>query len=68
LWGLPAVSREIDAWRARAQAIPDLPLREDALHSLTHKRDHSEGAALFWVLPRSRDQRLLRLLVAYPTT
>ena len=64
---MPAVSREIDAWRARAQAIPDLPLREDALHSLTHKRDHSEGAALFWVLPRSRDQRLLRLLVAYQT-
>ena len=67
MWGLPAVSREIDAWRARAQAIPDRPLREDALHSLTHKRDHSEGAALFWVLPRSRDQRLLRLLVAYQT-
>jgi len=42
-------------------------LREDALDSITHKRDHAEGAALFWVLPRSRDRGLLRLLVAYQT-
>jgi cytochrome P450 len=68
LWGLPAVARELDAWRARAQAIPDRQLREDALHSITRKRDHAEGAALFCVLPRSRDRRLLRLLVAYQTT
>ena len=67
LWGLPAVSREIRAWRAHAEAIPDRPLREDALHSIAHKRDHAEGAALFWVLPRSRDRRLLRVLVAYQT-
>ena len=67
LWGLPAVSRELNAWRARAAAIPDLPLREDALDSITHKRDNAEGAGLFWVLPRSRDRQLLRLLVAYQT-
>jgi cytochrome P450 len=67
LWGLPAVSREIHAWQARAEAIPDLPLREDALDSITRKRDHAEGAALFCVLPQRRDRRLLRLLVAYQT-
>ena len=67
LWGLPAVSREMHAWQARAEVIPDRPLREDALDSLGRKRDHAEGAALFWILPRSRDQRLLRLLVAYQT-
>jgi cytochrome P450 len=67
LWGLPAVSREIRAWRARAASIPDSPLREDALDSITHKRDHAEGAALFWVLPRFRHRGLLRLLVAYQT-
>jgi tetraprenyl-beta-curcumene synthase len=67
LWGLPAVSREIRAWRARAAAIPDKTLREDALDSITHKRDHAEGAALFWVLPDRRDRQLLRLLVAYQT-
>lgn len=67
LWGLPAVSHEIRAWRSRAAAIPDGPLREDALQAIAHKREHAEGAALFWVLPRNRDLRLLRLLVAYQT-
>jgi cytochrome P450 len=67
LWGLPAVSREIYAWRSRAATIPDTTLREDALESITNKRDHAEGAALFCVLPNRRDRQLLRLLVAYQT-
>jgi cytochrome P450 len=67
LWGLPAASRELQAWGARAERIPDRTLREDALDSLTQKRDHAHGAALFCVLPRSRNRRLLRLLVAYQT-
>ena len=32
---------------------------------LEHKRTHVHGAALFWTLPRRRNQQLLRLLVAY---
>ncbi len=65
LWGLPAVSREIRIWRERARLIPDAPIREDALSSIEHKRGHTDGAALFWILPRHRDVNLLRLLVAY---
>jgi tetraprenyl-beta-curcumene synthase len=65
LWGLPAVAREVHAWKARAQAIPDGPLREDALDALTRKRAHADGAALFSILPEGRDPRLLHLLVAY---
>ncbi|HEY2719527.1 MAG TPA: DUF2600 family protein [Solirubrobacteraceae bacterium] len=65
LWGLPAVSREIRIWRERALLIPDAPIREDALSSIEHKRGHTDGAALFWILPRRRDLNLLRLLVAY---
>jgi tetraprenyl-beta-curcumene synthase len=67
LWGLPAVSREIDAWRRRAQAIPDASLREDAVGAIARKRAHADGAALFWTLPRRRHEGLLRLLVAYQT-
>jgi Protein of unknown function (DUF2600) len=68
LWGLPAVSREVDAWRRRARAIPDASLREDALGAIVRKRAHADGAALFWTLPRRRHPRLLALLVAYQTT
>ena len=65
LWGLRAVSREIHIWRGRALLIPDAPIREDALKSIERKRGHTDGAALFWILPRHRDLNLLRLLVAY---
>ena len=65
LWGLRSVRSELGAWRRYAQVIPDAPLREDALGSLARKRTHADGAALFSILPRRRDPRLLRLLVAY---
>jgi tetraprenyl-beta-curcumene synthase len=45
--------------------IPDAPIREDALYSIERKRGHTDGAALFWILPRHRNLELLRLLVAY---
>ncbi len=67
LWGLPAVSREIDMWRRRAQAIPDASLRADAVLAIARKRAHADGAALFWTLPRARHDGLLRMLVAYQT-
>jgi tetraprenyl-beta-curcumene synthase len=65
LWGLRAVTRELDGWRAWAESIPDLPIRADALYVLEHKRTHAHGAALFWTLPSRRNLHLLRLLVAY---
>lgn len=64
-WGLRAVSVEVDKWRAQASAIPNDQIRTEALHSLSEKRGNTDGAALFWTLPRHRDIRLLRLLVAY---
>jgi tetraprenyl-beta-curcumene synthase len=65
LWGLRAVSRELEPWRTRAAAIPDAAIRTDALSALAHKRTHADGAALFWILPRARKPHLLRLLVDY---
>ncbi len=65
VWGLSAASKEIDAWRSRAESIPDAAIREDALSAIDRKRGHTDGAALFWTLPARRDVNLLRLLVAY---
>jgi tetraprenyl-beta-curcumene synthase len=64
-WGLRAVAREVGAWRARAVAIPDPAVRRDALSALRDKRGHADGAALFWTLPRTRNDDLLRALVHY---
>ncbi len=68
LWGLRAVSRETHLWRLRASVIPDPRIRREALDALARKRTHLDGAALFWILPRRRNVRLLRLLVAYEIT
>ncbi|MFI5009150.1 MAG: DUF2600 family protein [Solirubrobacterales bacterium] len=65
LWGLPNVARDARAWQARALTIPDAPLREDALELFASTRANADGAALFSILARRRNPRLLRLLVAY---
>lgn len=62
---MPTVAREVGAWRSHAQAIPDTPLREDALSAIATKRLNPEGAALFAVLPCRYDPTLVRLLVAF---
>ena len=67
-WSLPAVAREARAWRALALGIADAPTRRDALSALADKRGHTDGAALFTILPRAPDPNLLRLLVAYEIT
>jgi tetraprenyl-beta-curcumene synthase len=64
-WGLRGVSHEIRGWRARASSIVNPAARRSALASLAEKRGHIDGAALFWILARRRDLRLLQLLVAY---
>jgi len=65
VWGLPAAARELRRWRSLALLIPDEALRSDALDALDHKRGNTHGAGLFWVLPSTRSNSLLRLLVTY---
>lgn len=66
LWNQRASSRLLAGWRARAGRIPDAPLRDAALRSLSTKRGHADGAVLLSVLaPRHRG--LLEVLVAYET-
>jgi tetraprenyl-beta-curcumene synthase len=64
-WGLGTVSREVRTWRTLASTIPTAPIRRDALSALDTKRGHIDGAALFSILPRTRNRSLVRLLVAY---
>lgn len=65
--GLPAVAGELRAWRMRALTIPDRPLRDDALHSLSRKRANTDGAALFSILAARHDRHLVSLIAAYET-
>jgi cytochrome P450 len=65
LWSRRAASRELRAWRNRAAVIPNVSIRRDALDAIVGKQDNIEGASLFSILPKHRDECLLRLLVAY---
>jgi len=56
---------ELDAWRARADAIPDAQLRADALSTLNDQRLNVAGAALFCALRGDVDATLLRVLIAF---
>lgn len=67
-WTLPAAAGEVRAWRSLARVAADAPTRMDALSSLARKRGHIDGAAIFTILPRTREHGLLRLLVAYEIT
>ncbi len=67
LWIRGETECELAGWRERAATIPDEPIRVDALDSIAGKRDNAEGAALFSILPKQRNGRLLKLLVAYQT-
>jgi len=58
-------ARELARWRARACAIADPTLREDALDALDRKRGHADGAAFCALLGDDGHQRLVPLLVAY---
>ncbi len=53
------------AYRSLAAAIPDAPIRGDALSALRGKRGQTDGAALLWTLPHARNLSLLRIFVAY---
>jgi len=64
-WIIPSVAHEVASWQARAHAIPEAALREDALLTLRRERLNTEGAALFAIVPRRREPELLKLLIAY---
>jgi tetraprenyl-beta-curcumene synthase len=61
----PQVARELRRWRARALAIPDPALREQALSALA-KRGNMEGAAAFATFaPRAHRGAVVRATVAF---
>jgi hypothetical protein len=64
-YGLRTVASEVEVWRARAAAVADRSLREDALDALASKRPHLDGAALFATLAPRPGRHLARALIAY---
>ncbi|WP_077297652.1 tetraprenyl-beta-curcumene synthase family protein [Virgibacillus pantothenticus] len=63
----PAVRKELAVWKQRADEIPDEELRFQALASMSEKRFHCQGGAVYALLSGARWRECIRFIVAYQT-
>ncbi|MBO0960307.1 tetraprenyl-beta-curcumene synthase family protein [Neobacillus sp. MM2021_6] len=64
---LPAVHQELAYWRSRAEKIPNLELRNQALASIEHKTFHCEGGAILALTAGVDYKKAVKFIVAYQT-
>ncbi|MGV8080544.1 MAG: tetraprenyl-beta-curcumene synthase family protein [Syntrophales bacterium] len=63
----PRVHHHLQAWTARAGAIPDPELRRQALMSIGAKSFHCEGGGIYALLAGDAFEEAVRFIVAYQT-
>lgn len=64
---MPLVRAELAGWRARAQAIPDALLREQALASLRDKQFHADGGSVYAAACPEHMHNLVQAIVSLQT-
>jgi len=64
---LPEVYAQLDRWRETAERIPDPELKKQAIASLSHKRFHCEGGAVYAAANLGKRHVLIPLIVAFQT-
>ncbi|WP_407271941.1 tetraprenyl-beta-curcumene synthase family protein [Radiobacillus sp. PE A8.2] len=63
----PEVNKVLDYWKKRAQEIPNQELREQALASISDKKFHCQGGAVYSVLAKHKWQDAIQFIIAYQT-
>lgn len=66
-WVLPRADRALDAWRARAEAIPSPRLRRQALESIDLKRFHCQGGSVFAAWSPAPVDAVVHFIVPFQT-
>jgi tetraprenyl-beta-curcumene synthase len=64
---LPEVSAQLDGWKQAAERIPDPELRTQAIASMTDKRFHCQGGAVYAAANVQYRHVLIPLIVAFQT-
>jgi tetraprenyl-beta-curcumene synthase len=64
---LPAVHQELAYWKSRAEKIPNLELRSQALASIEDKTFHCEGGAILALTAKNDYKYAVKFIVAYQT-
>lgn len=63
----PVIEEELKNWRAKAKAIPNAELRNQALASIETKKFHCQGGGVFALLAGVHCKTVLSFIVAYQT-
>jgi tetraprenyl-beta-curcumene synthase len=64
---IPAVHQELAYWKSRAENIPNMELRTQALASIEHKTFHCEGGAILALTANEHYKKAVKFIVAYQT-
>lgn len=64
---LPTVHQELSIWKNRAENIPNLELRTQALASIEGKTFHCEGGAILALTANEDYKKAVKFIVAYQT-
>jgi tetraprenyl-beta-curcumene synthase len=64
---LPDVDEQLSRWREKAEQIPDSELRKQAIASMTSKRFHCQGGAVYAAANLPQKNVLIPLIVALQT-
>ena len=64
---MPSVEAHLDSWRSRAEKIPSLDLRAQAVASIGTKAFHCAGGGMYGLLAGERREEAIRFIVAYQT-
>jgi tetraprenyl-beta-curcumene synthase len=64
---LPDVHLYLKDWRRKAERIPNVELRKQAMMSIDTKTFHCEGGAIYGLLAGSHRSEVIKFIVAYQT-
>lgn len=63
----PLVNKELKFWKSRAESIPNVELRKQALASIEKKAFHCEGGAIMALIAKDSLKEAVKFIVAYQT-
>lgn len=63
----PIVHFYIKQWRERAESIPNIELRDQAISSIEQKEFHCEGGGILSIIAGAHKQQCIEFIVAYQT-
>ncbi|MBD2249279.1 DUF2600 family protein, partial [Nostoc sp. FACHB-888] len=62
---IPRVHKHLEFWKKKAELIPNVELRKQALLSINTKAFHCEGGSIYGLLAKQEIEQIICFIVAY---